>query len=209
MTESARQAIAILRDPSQFQWTIVPILVIAIYIYNVEIAKKNWKAVLAGLAFWGMDWFNEIWNALVLHFSGYAPVWGAPGHTSFLILVGLNIEISLMFLMAGIVAVQGLPEDRDARILGIPNRLFLASLWSAFAVVVEMLLHAAGALTWDYSWWNVDAPYLIFLFGYMPFFVVAYWVHDMPTIRRQVLTVAAIYVIDVAALIVFGVLGWI
>ncbi|NLB53975.1 MAG: hypothetical protein GX808_13710, partial [Syntrophomonadaceae bacterium] len=76
-SESAAQALGILRDPSQFQWYIIPILLIVIYIYNVEIGKKNWSILFAGLALWGMDWFNEIWNALVFHFTQYAPVWGA------------------------------------------------------------------------------------------------------------------------------------
>jgi hypothetical protein len=30
-----------------------------------------------------MDWFNEIWNALVFHLTHYAPVWGAPGRTAY------------------------------------------------------------------------------------------------------------------------------
>ena len=31
MTESASQALAILRDPSQFEWYVVPLLVLVIY----------------------------------------------------------------------------------------------------------------------------------------------------------------------------------
>jgi hypothetical protein len=30
------------------------------YVYTVEIEKHNWSLVQAGLAFSGMDWFNEI-----------------------------------------------------------------------------------------------------------------------------------------------------
>jgi hypothetical protein len=79
MTESAAQALSILRDPSNFQWSIIPILVIVIYIYNVEIGRQNWSIVFAGLALWGMDWFNEIANSLIFHLTGYAPLWAAPG----------------------------------------------------------------------------------------------------------------------------------
>jgi len=68
-TESARQALAILRDGSQFQWYIVTLLAFVFYVYTVEAEKRNWNLFLAGLAFWGMDWFNEIWNGLVMHFT--------------------------------------------------------------------------------------------------------------------------------------------
>jgi len=73
-TKSALEALSILRDPSQFQWYVIPFLLIVLYIYFVEIGKKNWSRVFAGLALWGMDWFNEIWNGLVFHFTNYAPV---------------------------------------------------------------------------------------------------------------------------------------
>lgn len=69
MTESSRQALAILRDPSQFQWYVIPLLALTVYVYAVEIERKSWSLVFAGLAFWGMDWFNELWNALVFHFT--------------------------------------------------------------------------------------------------------------------------------------------
>jgi hypothetical protein len=53
-------------------------------------------------------------------------------------------------------------------------------------------------------------PWLILVFGYLTFFVVAFWVHDMRTIRAKVITVSAIFAFDLACLVVFmGVLGWI
>ncbi|HDZ11053.1 MAG TPA: hypothetical protein ENH53_02490, partial [Bacteroidetes bacterium] len=93
MPESTRQILSILRDGSHFQWYVIPLLAFVFYVYAVEVEKHNWNLVLAGLAFWGMDWFNEIWNGLVLHFTNYAPVWGTPGRSAFVILAGLNIEI--------------------------------------------------------------------------------------------------------------------
>jgi hypothetical protein len=30
---------------------------------------------------------------VILHFTQYAPAWGAPGQTAYLILIGLNIEL--------------------------------------------------------------------------------------------------------------------
>jgi hypothetical protein len=65
-SDSARQALAILRDGSQFGWHVIPILLLVLYVYANEIERRNWNVVFAGLALWGMDWFNEIWNALIL-----------------------------------------------------------------------------------------------------------------------------------------------
>jgi len=55
-TDFARQAQSILRDLDQFQWYVVPLLALVLYVYAVEIERRNWNVVCAGLAFWGMDW---------------------------------------------------------------------------------------------------------------------------------------------------------
>jgi hypothetical protein len=209
-TESATQALEILRNPDTFQWYVIPLFALIVYVYTVEVERRNWSLVFAGLAFWGMDWFNEIWNGLVFHFTNYAPVWGAPGKTAYLLLIGLNIEICFMFAIAGITFSKMLPADKNMKILGIPNRLAVAVAGSIFCVIVELLLHAAGALTWDYTWWNVGAPWLIFLVGYLPFFPVSFWVFDMPSVRRKALTAGSILGFDLACLVVFAdILGWI
>ena len=147
MTESAAHALSILRDTSLFQWYVIPLFALVVYVYAVEVERRNWSLVFAGLAFWGMDWFNEIWNGLVFHFTGQAPVWGAPGQTAYLILIGLNIEICFMFAIAGITFSKMLPPDKRTKILGIPNRIAMAIFGSAFCVFVEGLLNVAGALT--------------------------------------------------------------
>jgi len=96
------------------------------------------------------------------------------------------------------------------RLLGVPNRVVLAVLGAAFCVFVEVLLNVVNALTWDYSWWSARAPWLIFLVGYLPFFGVAFWVHDMKSLRSQTTAVGVICAVDVVSLIVFGgILGWI
>jgi len=209
-TESASQALEILRNPSTFQWYVITLFALTVYVYAVEVERRNWSLIFAGLAFWGMDWFNEIWNGLVFHFTNYAPVWGAPGQTAYLILIGLNIEICFMFAIAGVAFTKMLPADKGLRILGIPNRLLFAIIGSIFCVIVELVLNAAGALTWEYSWWNVGAPWLIFLVGYLPFFLVAFWVFDMPTLRQKAITVGSILGFDLICLILFaGILNWI
>ena len=73
MTHSAAEALRILRDGSQFQWYVIPLFALVVYVYAVEIERRNWNLVLAGLAYWGLDWFNEIWNGLVFHCTQYAP----------------------------------------------------------------------------------------------------------------------------------------
>jgi hypothetical protein len=208
-TESAILALRILRDGSQFHWYVIPLFALVVYVYMSEVERRNWNLVFAGLAFWGMDWFNEIWNSLVFHFTNYAPVWGAPGQTAYLILIGLNIEICFMFAIAGITFSKMLLPDRRTRILGVPNRWFVAVSGAAFCVFVELVLNAIGALTWDYPWWNAGAPWLIFLFGYLTFFVITFWVHDMPTVHKKAMTVGTILGVDLLAILVFGVgLGW-
>jgi uncharacterized membrane protein len=210
MTKAASEALAILRDGSLFQWYIIPLFALTVYVYAAEVERQNWSLVFAGLAFWGMDWFNEIWNGLVFHFTQYAPVWGAPGRTAFLILIGLNIEICFMFAIAGITFAKMLPADKRLKILGLPNRLFFAVTGSIFCVIVEIILNAVSALTWDYAWWRASTPWLIFLIGYLPFFLVSFWVFDMKSLRQKITTVGAIYAVDIVCLILFvGILRWI
>ena len=210
MTQAASEALKILRDGSLFQWYIIPLFALTVYVYAAEVERQNWSLVFAGLAFWGMDWFNEIWNGLVFHFTQYAPVWGAPGKTAFLILIGLNIEICFMFAVAGIAFAKMLPAKKRLKIFGVPNRLFFAVTGSIFCVIVEILLNAVNALTWDYSWWRTSAPWLIFPIGYLPFFLVSFWVFDMKGFRKKITTVGVIYAVDIISLILFlGILKWI
>jgi hypothetical protein len=209
-TESAAKALSILREGGHFQWYVIPLFALVVYVYAVEVERRNWSLVFAGLAFWGMDWFNEIWNGLVFHFTNYAPVWGTPGGSAYVILIGLNIEICFMFSVAGIAFGKMLPPDKHLKILGVPNRLIMAVGGSIFCVFVEVLLNLVGALTWDYAWWNVGAPWLIFLMGYLPFFLVSFWVHDMESLNRKAIAVGAILGFDALCLVVFGaILGWI
>jgi len=210
MTPHAKQALDILRDTSRFQWYVIPLLLIVLYIYSVEFERKNWNVLFGGLALWGMDWFNEIWNGLLFHFNRHAPAWATPGATAYNILIGLNIEIMFMFAIMGIYACKMLPKDKKLKIFGINNRILFALLNSLLAVVIEIVLNRVGALTWDLPWWNLSAPWLIFLIGYLPFFVVCFWVHDMKKVQDKVKTVSVILGFDALCLVIFaGILGWI
>ena len=210
MTEASEQALKILRDESLFQWYLIPLFAFVVYVYAVEVERRNWSAIFAGLAFYGMDLFNETWNALVLHFTDRSAVWTTPGDTAYLIFVGLTIEISAMFAIAGVAFTKMLPADKSLRILGIPNRWFFAVVNSILCVFVEVLLNKADVLVWEYPWWNFPNIGLIVLLGYLPFMAVSFWVYDMEKIRNKIATVLVIYAVDLSAIILFaGLLGWI
>lgn len=196
ISAASQHSLQVLRDTSQVGWPMVVLLLVVIYAYAREADQGNWSRVLAGLAFWSMDWFNEICNGLVFHFSQHAPLWGIGHPSNLLIFMGLNLEISFNFALMGLVATMLLPKDRHLRILGINNRLLFAVVNAALCVVVELVLHSWGMLIWEWPWWGVSFPLPIFLFGYLPFFLMAYWVYDMDSRKKQILTVATIFGVD-------------
>ena len=104
-SEYTQSALEILRNPQKtMHWYAVPLLLITMYIVTKQLHEKNYKVVLGAFALWGVDIFNEIWNSMICFISGYAPVWGTPagvGNTSWLLMIGYNIEISFMFLIMG------------------------------------------------------------------------------------------------------------
>jgi hypothetical protein len=210
VTEFTREAQQLLRAPGHFNWSTVTLLALVVYVYAVEVERANWNAILAGLAFWLMDWFNEIANALVLHFDGHAALWTVTGTSSFVILIGLTVEISLFFAINGVIFAKLLPRDRSVRILGLPNRWALALGLSLVSVGVELLLHADGVFHWYYWWWNVASFPVIVVFGYLTFYIVAFVVYDASARARQLQIVGSLAAFDLAAGLVFGpLLGWI
>ena len=209
VTPFTRQAEEMLRNPAGFQWSTVFLLGVVFYVYSVEVERRRWDIILAGLALWLMDWFNELVNSAVLHISNRAALWTVTGHTSYLILIGLTIELTLFFLMAGVVFVKFLPPDRTMRIVGVPNRWVCVVGFSCFSVAVEILLHATGYFHWEYWFWNVPFVPLIVIFGYMTFYGMAAWVFDMgQNHRRQVAVVGTIAGIDAVLALGFGLAGW-
>src|SRR4051794_8634538 len=125
-TADTLRAEQLVRDPHLFKWYAVALLALVIYAYANEVERGRWDIIAAGLAVWFADWFNEIVNSLVLQASDKAPLWATTGPTAYQFLVGLNVEISFMFALAGIVYAKLLPADRRVRILGMPNRLAIA-----------------------------------------------------------------------------------
>ena len=125
--EATEAALAILRKGELFQWYVITLLALVVYVYLIEISKGNWKGIAAGLSLYMVHWLVEIVNALIQHFSGHA-LWTVPSGTAFLILVGVGVELSLMFSIAGLILTKIIPEDPSVKILGVPNRLFFAIL---------------------------------------------------------------------------------
>ena len=204
------EALHALRAPGRLDWSTITLLTLVVYVYAVEIERRNWDVILAGLAFWLMDWVNEIINALVLHLNGHAALWTVTGHSSFVILVGLNIEISLFFAINGVVFAKILPPDKRMKILGIPNRWAISIALSIVSVGVEMLLHADGVFHWYYWWWNVASFPVIVVLGYLTFYFVSFTVYDMEDRRRQLTVVGSLGALVATGLLLFGVvLGWI
>jgi hypothetical protein len=209
-TRATLEAQRLVRDPSLFKWYAVALLAFVVYAYAVEVERGRFDIIAAGLAVWLADWFNEIVNALVLKASDTAPLWATTGPTAYQFLIGLNVEISFMFALAGIVYAKLLPPDRGLRVLGMPNRLAVALGLSIVSVAVELFLHASGTFHWHYWWWNTPFVLLIVIFGYLWFYLFAAWVFDAPDGRTRWTRVGGLAAIDLAMALVFGVvLGWI
>jgi len=210
MTDASVQALAALRSTGHMKWYVVPLLVFVIYIYVVEIERRNWSAVLVGIAAWAGELIWEMFNGAVLTWSGYAPLWGTPGGDSALVIyAGLNVEITLFFAAAGVMLVKSLPPERDLRVLGLPNRVFVPVGWALVAVFVEVLLNRCGLLTWDYPWWGWPHVWLI-VAAYCLFFLVLTWAHDRLSLRAKARLAILLPLAALLCHLVFAtVLGWV
>ena len=95
------------------------------YIYTLEMKRAketdNWNAIFAGLTVFGMDFINETWNGRVFHFTERSAFWTAPGDTALRTMVGWNLEIIFMFAISGIIYYNTISENREEKVLGIPN----------------------------------------------------------------------------------------
>ena len=203
--EATQLALGILRVGDNFQWYVITFLALVVYIYMNEITKKNWKGIMAGLALYSVHWFYEILNALIQHFSGHA-LWTVPTGTAFLLLVGVGIELSFMFSIAGLVMSKLLPADPKLKLLGINNRLLFAVGNAAFFSFIEIFLAKTPAFVWVYPWWGA---FPVFLTVYIPFFLAAFYCHDWKP-KTQITFVGVFAALDALMLILFaGVLKWI
>jgi hypothetical protein len=184
VTEESISALAELRRGGHFEWYVVNLLAFVVYVYASAIRRKEWDMVVLGLGFWALEFIWEMLNALVLHFSGRAALWTVAKKSVFLIYVGLNLEISLMFAVVPMVLFHVLPRERTVRILGIPNRLFIPIVLGLFCVGVEVVLSKWGVLVWSWPFWRFPHVWLIAL-AYCGPLAGLVWVHDNISLRRK------------------------
>jgi hypothetical protein len=203
--DATRRALAILRSGENFQWYVIPLFALVVYVYLDAIDKKNWKGIAAGLSLYAVHWFYEIGNGLIQRFSGHA-LWTVPTGTSYLLLVGVGIELSLMFSVAGLILSRLLPADPKAKVLGMNNRVFYAIANAALYAIIEIFLASTPAFVWVYPWWGCIP---VFVTVYIPFFLVSFLCHDWKP-RFQRIFIAGLFGVDALALVVFaGILRWI
>lgn len=116
-----------------------------------------------------------------------------------------------MFSIAGIIYYNTLSSNRNARILGIPDRLFWVIAYAAFCVFVECLLNIGGHLVWEYRFWKLSPVGVlpIFFAAYFPLFLSPMLVIGLRNNSSKVKAVCAIYAIAFALNITsLGLLGW-
>ncbi len=203
--EATQMALSILRAGENFQWYVITFLALVVYVYFNEISKGNWKGIAAGLALYSVHWFYEILNALIQHFSGHA-LWTVPTGTAFLLLVGVGIELSFMFSIAGLVMSKLLSCRPKLKLLGINNRLLFAIGNAAFFSIVEIFLAKTPTFVWVYPWWGA---FPVFITVYIPFFLAAFYCYDWKP-KTQITFIGTVAAVDVLMMVVFaGILKWI
>ena len=179
----------VVRSTENFNWTFIFILAVVFYVYWSEINKKNYEAVYAGLALYGVHWLYEITNAVIAHVFGY-PLWSVSNEsTTFILLIGVCWELSMMFSLAGIISFKMLPQDRSTRYFakngkGISCKLAGALSMALLFALVESFLAATSnhSFIWVYKWWGV-LP--VFITTYVPFFLASNYVPDMEPAKRR------------------------
>ncbi len=178
------------RSTENFNWTFIFILAVVFYVYWTEFHNKKYEMIYAGLALYGVHWLYEIGNAVIAHFAGY-PLWSVSNEsTTFILLIGVCWELSMMFSIAGMISLKMLPEDRSTRYFakdgkkGIDCRLAGAISMALLFALVESFLAATSnhSFIWVYKWWGV-LP--VFITTYIPFFLASNYVPDMEPAKRK------------------------
>jgi hypothetical protein len=98
------------------------------------------------------------------------------------------------------------PEEYKTKVKAILNRISVIGFGSIAAVIIEILLNKCNVLTWEKPWWQPNFPFILFLIGYVPFYVAAVVIHDLPR-KWQLIGLGAILFVVVLLLIISGSLG--
>ncbi|MHA1146622.1 MAG: hypothetical protein ACTSR8_00070 [Promethearchaeota archaeon] len=202
--EATDQALKILRNGDNFQWYVIFLLVLVLFIYFTEIRKENWKGIAAGMMLYMIHWFAEIINALVQHFLGHA-LWTIPTGTAYLILIGVGIELSLMFSIAGLAMSRILPDEPNKKIGPLPVKLVIGIANATLASIIEIFLVMTPVFVWVWPWWNA---WTVFIFVYIPFFVGAAYCYYWES-KRQKLVIGSLALVNIIMLLIFIPIGWI
>ena len=177
------------RSTENFNWTFIFILSVVFYVYWTEIQKKNTEVVCAGLALYGVHWLYEICNAVIGKLAGY-PLWSVSNESStFILLIGVCWELSMMFSIAGMISFKMLPHDLTKRYFarngkgGISCKLAGALEMALLFALVESFLAGTSnhSFIWVYKWWGVIP---VFITTYIPFFIASNYVPDLEPRKR-------------------------
>ena len=212
-SQAAKDAVkaVVPRSLENFNWTFIFILAVVFYVYWSEIKAKNWKGIIAGISLYSVHWFYEIMNAVIGHATGY-PLWTVSNEsTSFVLLIGVSWELSMMFSVAGIIGSKMMPADRSKRLFitdkfgGISFKLINAIGMAALFSVIEIFLAATPAFIWVYKWWGAIP---VFITTYIPFFLAANYVPDWKPRHQAIFlgTLAGINIILLAVLVPLGII---
>ncbi len=195
---------AAVRDTSNFNWSFIALFAIVVIIYVDEIHKKNYKAIAAALMLYSVHWLYEIANAVICHLSGYALWTVSPESTSYILLIGVSWELSMMFAIAGFTS-KLLPQDKNLKILGINNRVAFAIGSALFFSLVEIFLAGTPAFIWVYPWWGAIP---VFITTYIPFFLASYLIYDKEpkTQKKWIISLACVNIVLLAVLVPLGII---
>lgn len=197
--DAAKEAV---RDPSNFNWTFIALLAVVVIIYCTEFKNKNYKGIAAALALYSVHWFYEIMNAVIGSASGYALWTVSAESTSFILLIGVSWELSMMFSIAGFTS-KLLPEDKNKKIFGINNRILFAIGSAALFSIIEIFLAWTPAFIWVYKWWGAIP---VFLTTYIPFFLASYLIFDAKP-KTQKMFIGILAAINILLLVILVPLG--
>jgi len=200
---AADAAKAAVRSTGNFDWTFIALLAFVAYVYASEFKKGNYKDLAAGLALYGVHWFYEIVNAIIGHVTGYALWTVSPQSTTFILLIGVSWELSMMFAIAGIATHKLLPDDPHAKMLGVNNRVLFAVVTAAGFSLVEIFLASTPAFIWVYPWWGAIP---VFVTTYIPFFLAAFLIPDRRP-RTQAVFIGGVFGLDALLLAILIPLG--
>ena len=111
-----------------------------------------------------------------------------------------------MYYKANVRSKDLTAEEKKTKKKAVMKRISVIVIGSISAVIVEILLNYCDVLTWEKPWWQPNFPFILFLIGYVPFFVAACVIHDLPR-KWQLIGLGAELALVVGLLIISGSLG--